>query len=786
VKSSILRLAVLSIILPAAALAVTESWPTYRGPEAASLRALPESFGLVVEWKQTLGSGYSSFVAADDRAVTMFTSGEDDVLAAFDLASGRELWRLRLAEKYAGHTGSDDGPVSTPTIDGDRVYALGPRGQLVAAALADGRELWRTQLDETRSSVPFYGYTTVPVVAGDALVVLTGGEGHALTAFDRATGDVLWSRHDDAVAYQTPVIAQLGGRQQLVAVTNQWTRGLDPKTGDELWSFRHTEGEDRNESAHPTPAGEDRVLIDLDAEAVMLEVAAQGGRLEAEELWRGRPFANTFALPVYRDGTLYGFTGNVLVAVDAATGDLLWRTRAVAGQNVSLVGDQLVVLDNDGAVVVAAASREGYRERTRVAALERGTFSNPAIAGGRILVRNLTEMASVRIDPGVRAAAVTPAVAPPKGEFGRFVAELAAVPAAQRQARLDAYLAGKSRPLVEPGGIVHLIWRGEADDVGVFGSVAGGGSLGLDRIEGTDVYYVSLDGLDPQSHYEYAFVVDFAQQPVPDSANPDSVEDFIVTSELRMPDWRVNPVLADPPAEAPRGQLDRFQFKSEALENTREIQVWLPPGYRAGGEGTHPLIVFTYGDRELRAGKMANVLDNLTAGGKIEPPVAVFVPRSGGGEYTSSQVDAYLRFLGDELVPHVEKHYRVAKEVGKRSILGVGSAGFAALYAAFVRPETFGKAAVQTFYLPDAIQEQAAKTIEESTARPALVWLEQSPYDYDRPPNNSLEDAPWLIETLRAKGIELRVDEVRGQPEWGSWRGQRDLILAALAPPSGE
>jgi len=124
--------------------------------------------------------------------------------------------------------------------------------------------------------------------------------------------------------------------------------------------------------------------------------------------------------------------------------------------------------------------------------------------------------------------------------------------------------------------------------------------------------------------------------------------------------------------------------------------------------------------------------------------------------------------------------------VEKRSILGVGSAGFAAVYAAFVRPETFGKAAAQTFYVPDALQEQAAKTIQESSAKPALVWLEQSPYDYGQPPNNSLEDAPWLAETLRAKGIELRVDEVRGQPEWGSWRGQQDLILAALAPPPPE
>lgn len=780
-KSSILRFAVLSLACSAAAFAVTESWPVYRGPEAA--RSLPESFGLVVEWKQELGSGYSSLVAAGDRAVTMFTSGEDDVLAAFDLASGRELWRVKLAEKYAGHTGSDDGPVSTPTIDGDRVYALGPRGQLVAVAVDDGRELWRTQLDESSSSVPFYGYTTVPVVAGDALLVLTGGEGHALTAFDRATGKALWKRHDDAVAYQTPKLARLGSRPQLVAVTNQWARGLDPKTGDELWSFRHSEGETNNEASHPTPAGDDRVMVNLQDQSVMLKVAAKGGGFEVTELWRSRYFANSLALPVYRDGTLYGFTGSVLVAVDAATGDLLWRSREIAANNLSLVGDDLVALDNDGSVVVAAASPEGYREQARVAVFERGAYSSPAITEGRILVRNLAEMASVRIDPSLRTTDVAPAVEAPKGEFGRFVAGLGKLPAAERQAKLDAHLAGKSLPLVEPGGIAHLIYRGEAEDVGAVGTVTGGGGeIGLEKIEGTDTFYASVDELDPKSHYEYAFVVDFGP-PSPDAANPDKVEDFFATSELRMPEWRVNPALGDPPADTPRGQIDRFQFHSEALGNTREIQVWLPPGYRAGGEGTHPMIVFNYGDRELKASKTANVLDNLTASGKIEPPIAVFVPRAGGAEYTTDQVDALVRFLGDELVPHIVKHYRVSEDVAKRSILGVGSAGFAAVYAAFVRPETFGKAAVQTFYLPDPIQEQAAKTIRDSAAKPALIWLERSPYDYDQPPNNSLEDTPWLVETLGAKGVQVHVDDTHGRPEWGSWRGQRDLILAALAPP---
>ena len=183
----------------------------------------------------------------------MFTSEEVDVVAAFELATGKELWRYELGEKYAGHTGSDDGPIGTPTVSDGIVYALGPRGQLVALALEDGTEKWRRELNEEDSTVPFYGYTTSPLVMGKQLIIATGGEGHAVTAFNRATGQPKWTKGDDTVSYQTPMLVELGGRQQLLTVTNQFLQGLDPVTGEILWQLQHTEGEETQESAHPTP-----------------------------------------------------------------------------------------------------------------------------------------------------------------------------------------------------------------------------------------------------------------------------------------------------------------------------------------------------------------------------------------------------------------------------------------------------------------------------------------------------------------------------------------------------
>ena len=121
--------------LPAASALADAGWPGLRGPDSNGAvhdaRLFPgASAGLKVGWKRALGSGYSSVAVADGRVVTMFADGENDVVAAFDLESGDELWRYAFGETYPGHDGSHDGPISTPVIGGGRVFGLGPWGHL--------------------------------------------------------------------------------------------------------------------------------------------------------------------------------------------------------------------------------------------------------------------------------------------------------------------------------------------------------------------------------------------------------------------------------------------------------------------------------------------------------------------------------------------------------------------------------------------------------------------------------------------------------------------------------
>jgi outer membrane protein assembly factor BamB len=443
---------------------------------------LPDAeFGLSVLWNRELGSGYSNVSIAGDKAVTMFADGESDVLAAFDPASGEELWSYELDDMYAGHDGSDDGPLSTPAVSGDRVFALTPRGRLVALDLDDGSEIWRRDLDEENSTPPFYGYTSSPVTAGDLVILATGGDGHAVTAFDRNTGETRWAAGDDSVTYQTPLLVELGGRTTLVAVTDHMIQGFDPWTGERHFELRHTDGEQTEEASHVIPLDDQHFVVNYENGSAMYRLAGD----TLEEAWRSRAFGNSLAIPVLVDNHLYGFTGRFLTCANSETGEIVWRSRPPLGRGIALVDDKLVVLAASGDLVLIEPTPEGYQELTRVNAFENGDYATPTFADGVFMVRNLERMAAVRGDTS--ATTQTARLDPTqhlKGEMAAWLDSVLALPEAERQAAVDERFADvESSPIFEEGGIAHFFWRGEAEDVGLESNeVAPGAENGLFRL----------------------------------------------------------------------------------------------------------------------------------------------------------------------------------------------------------------------------------------------------------------------------------------------------------------
>lgn len=427
--------------IPAMAWSQARDWPQWRGPDQ-SLTSLgngvfegPE-FGLEIAWKRQLGPGYSSISVVGERAVTMYSDGDKDLLVALDVASGEELWRYEIDSTYEGHSGSDDGPLSTPTVADGKVFALGPKGQLFAVDLADGKEIWKQQIEERYQAVaPHYGYTTVPVVAGGNLIVETGGpDGHSIIALDPATGERRWAAGDDPVGYQSPLVVELGGERQLLAINNRHLLGLDPASGAELWRYQYAEEE--APGSQPVAIGDGRVLLTYDSDAAMYRIEKSDGSWAVQELWRQNSLRDNNVVPIFYQGHLYGYSGRFLTCVDAETGETVWKSRPPGYGGMVMIDGHLVHFVSQGDVVVSKATPEGYAEEARLAVTDRDNLTPPSFAGGRIFVRNLTDVAALDVtDRATTPPAPIVEEAALQGELGELIRGLGEV--ADETAALD-------------------------------------------------------------------------------------------------------------------------------------------------------------------------------------------------------------------------------------------------------------------------------------------------------------------------------------------------------------
>jgi outer membrane protein assembly factor BamB len=317
-----------------------------------------------------------------------------DVAVAFDVSSGRELWRHAFAPAWRGRDGSFDGPISTPALGGGRVYGLGPQGHLFALEAATGREVWKVDLVAREgAATPHWGFTSSPLLVGGVLVVGLGGkDAGTLAGFDPQTGAKLWTAGHDEVAYQSPVVLEIAGREHVLGAGNTKLIVVDPASGRLL--LEHLHGGERHplaaESMVPVPAGEGRVYLKLkqDLSSMVRIAPAAGGGLRVETLWIASVLRSTYVVPAYHAGHLYGMNGRAtLVCVDAATGTVRWRSRAPGDGFPLLVGGDLVVLTKDSSLHIGAASPDGWRERARIALFGDVVWSPPGFAEGAFFAR---------------------------------------------------------------------------------------------------------------------------------------------------------------------------------------------------------------------------------------------------------------------------------------------------------------------------------------------------------------------------------------------------------------
>jgi outer membrane protein assembly factor BamB len=373
-----------------------EDWPQWRGPlrdgvstERGLLKAWPAG-GPPLAWKAGgAGEGYSSFAVAQGRLYTLGARGDREYVVAFDAGTGKRLWEAPNGSRFANDRG--DGPRSTPTVDGNRVYAFGASGDLTALDAASGKVAWTVNVIRDFGGQNIrWGLSESPLVSGDRIIVSPGGSGSAIVAVNKANGKLLWKSQADAAGYSSAVLHEVGGVRQAIVFTGQRALGIDVTSGSLLWSYDKVANRVAN-IATPIVRG-DHVFLSSDygTGAALLRLSADGGGVTASEVYFTREMRNHHASSVLVGDHLYGFSSAILTAMHFDTGQVAWRDRSVGKGSLVYADDRLYLFSERGVVALAEANPTAYREHGRFS-LETGplsTWSHPVVANGRLYLRD--------------------------------------------------------------------------------------------------------------------------------------------------------------------------------------------------------------------------------------------------------------------------------------------------------------------------------------------------------------------------------------------------------------
>jgi outer membrane protein assembly factor BamB len=374
-------------------------WPQWGGPNrdfhspATGLaEEWPES-GPRKIWERELGAGYSSIVADGGRLFTMYRRGENEVVVALDANTGVTVW------EHESHTTSQtEPPNSTPTIEGNRLYTLGVSGTLSALDKTSGKLAWSHDLvGEYKAKRPQYGFSTSPIVYGESLILPVGGAGFGVAAFALADGKLLWHEHDFEEVYASPLRIEVEGEAQIAVLARDRIVGLDPGTGELLWS-EPIENEGGMNIATPVWCSDELLCVTSGtAGSVGLRFSKADGKTRVQRAWENKvQIAQTTVVRV--GDYFYASTGDpcCVTALNARTGEVVWQEEGLSLANlVAADGKKILLLDVEGVLALGTAGPESWKVHSKVSLLQPQAFTPPTVAGKSLYLRDLQHIIAI-------------------------------------------------------------------------------------------------------------------------------------------------------------------------------------------------------------------------------------------------------------------------------------------------------------------------------------------------------------------------------------------------------
>lgn len=369
------------------------TWPQWRGPnrdgiskETGLLKQWPAE-GPALLWKAAgAGSGYSSFSVANGRIYTMGLRGDREFVMAFDSATGKEAWATAHGGKFENDRGN--GPRGTPTVDGDRVYALGGNGDLSALDAKTGKLIWsKNVLKEFGGSQIRWGISESPLVVGNKVLVNPGGQGASVVALNKNDGSVIWKSQSDGAGYSSAIPLQVNGGTQVIFFTDARAVGLDLNDGKLLWDYSRPSNNVANIATPIARANRVFISSDYGTGGGVVEIKPDG---KAQEIWFTKEMRNHHSSSVLIGDHLYGFSSAILTAMKFDTGEVVWRDRSVGKGSLVYADGLLYCFSEKGVMGLVEATPTGYVEKGRFT-IQMGnlpTWTHPVVAGGRLYLRD--------------------------------------------------------------------------------------------------------------------------------------------------------------------------------------------------------------------------------------------------------------------------------------------------------------------------------------------------------------------------------------------------------------
>lgn len=389
-------------------------WPQYHGPlgdgsSPESVRTDWEEQPPRVLWRRPIGPGWSSMAVQHGRVVTQerrqTPSGDREFCLALDAATGDPLWAVDVERaRYTDLAGYDDridGPRSTPTLDGDRVYLITSHLKLFALRADDGGVEWSRDFpQELGSSVLPWENAASPLLVGDLILLNANAPGRRLIAIRKHDGSTAWSGQEVGMTHATPVLAQLGGVSQAIFLTLPGLVSVVPDTGEVLWRLEFSPSH-TSTAASPVVAGHHVHASAAYAAGTWIgQITRTDSGFNAVETarQRGTAYQLHWSTPVAHEGFIYAIPSPNpaqarLACLDVTGGTNRWTQTQVGSGNIgfgSLIraANTLIVLTESGELVLVPPDPDAYSESARLRILNAHCWNRPALANGVLFARS--------------------------------------------------------------------------------------------------------------------------------------------------------------------------------------------------------------------------------------------------------------------------------------------------------------------------------------------------------------------------------------------------------------